>query len=131
MDKQGVASEHKTEGGGSIFLKGVDFDSGLKVEVVSMDKFTPTNPEYGVKHQYGTGGKVIKENWFVKQGILNEGQSFKYKFTVDGTVKEFDNSSLAFYFAFTKIDPEAGAKLFIKRDKQSETKVNWQIDILE
>lgn len=126
-NKQGVANEFKSEAPVSNFLKGADFDGGLELEVVGMEKFTPENPDFGVKHQYGAGGKVIKENWFVNKGILAEGQSFKYKFKVDGVEKSFDNSSLSFYFAFTKVDPEIGRKISIKRNKITDTKVEWEI----
>jgi hypothetical protein len=126
----GVASEFKTEGGTN-FIKGADFDNGLDVVVVGMSKFTPSNPDYGVKNTYGAGGVMTKENWFVKQGILKEGESFKYTFLVDGVEKQFDNTSLSFYFAFTKIDPAKGAKLNIKRTKNSSTDIKWDITELE
>ena len=125
-NNEGVANEFKSESTGtSNYLKGVDFDNGLDVEVVSMQKFTPSNPDYGIKNTYGAGGVVTKENWFVKQGILKEGESFKYKFQVDGIDKEFDNNSLSFYFAFTNKDPKAGDKLNIHRNKKSPTDVVW------
>lgn len=122
----GVASEFKT-GGSSSFIKGAEFDGGLNVEVVGMTKFTPSNPDYGVKNTYGAGGVMTKENWFVKEGLLKEGESFKYTFIVDGVEKEFDNNSLSFYFAFTKVNPAKGAKLNIKRTKNSSTDVKWDI----
>lgn len=131
MDNQehkGVASEYKTEStGGTLYIKGAEFDSGMEVEVVSMEKFTPEKADYGVKHVYGAGGKITKENWFVKNGILLEGESFKYTFKIGDDTREFDNSSLSFYFAFTKVDPLAGDKLKIKRTKESDTKVDWSI----
>ena len=122
----GVAEEYRTEQGSSNFLKGADFDGeGLDVEVVGMEKFTPSDPKYGVKHTYGAGGAVTKENWFVKQGILEEGQSFKYSFIVGGIEKRFDNSSLSFYFAFTNLNPSQGDKIVIKRNMKSQTNVEW------
>lgn len=125
---QGVAGAYKNEStGASNYLKGVAFDTGLDVEVVSMEKFTPSNPDYGIKNTYGAGGVVTKENWFVKQGILKEGESFKYKFLVDGCEKDFDNTSLSFYFAFTNVDPKKGDKLNISRNKVSSTDVKWTI----
>lgn len=128
MNEQGVAGEFKSENTGvSSYLKGADFDNGLDVTVVSMAKFTPSNPDYGIKNTYGAGGVITKENWFVKQGILAEGESFKYTFDVDGTKKEFDNNSLSFYFAFTNKDPKAGDKLNIHRNKKSPTDVVWTL----
>ena len=124
----GVAGEYKTEQASSSFLKGSDFDgAGLNVEVVGMEKFTPTDPKFGIKNQYGAGGVVTKENWFIKQGILTEGQSFKYRFIVDGVEKEFDNSSLSFYFAFSNLNPNKGDKILIKRNKITDTKVEWSV----
>ena len=123
----GVAGDFKSTGGSSSFIKGADFDNGMNVEVVSMAKFTPSNPDYGIKNTYGAGGVVTKENWFVKQGILKEGESFKYTFIIDEVEKQFDNTSLSFYFAFTNVDPKKGDKLTIKRTKNSSTDVKWDI----
>lgn len=115
--------------GSSKFLKGASFDGeGQKLVVVGMEKFTPEDPKYGVKNEYGAGGVVTKENWFVKEGILEEGQSFKYKFTQDGKEKEFDNSSAKFYFAFSKVDLDAGQAVSIKRKMNSPTDVVWTIE---
>ena len=132
-NNSGVASAYKTEdtGSGGTFLKGVDFDSGLTLTVVGMDKFTPENPEYGVKNTYGPGGVIVKENWLVKKGLLKEGESFKYRFILDGSNKEFDNHSLSFYFAFTRVNPEATDTVFIKRTMKSKTDVDWEIKIVE
>lgn len=128
MENKGVASEFKTEStGGLTYIKGSEFDSGMNVEVVSMTKFTPENPDYGVKNTYGPGGVVTKEHWFVKNSVLKEGESFKYTFKIGDDVREFDNSSLSFYFAFTKIDPLAGDTLLVKRNKKTETQVDWEI----
>lgn len=128
MDNNGVAGDYKNEGGGSNFLKGADFDGeGLVLEVVGMEKFTPNDPKFGVKNTYGAGGKVEKVNWFVKQNILEEGQSFKYSFNVEGVEKRFDNSSLSFYFAFTNLNPSRGDKILIKRNMKSQTNVEWTV----
>lgn len=126
----GIAEGYKSDSvneGGSKFLKGSDFDSGLVVEAVSMEKFTPSDAKYGVKNTYGAGGKLEKENWFVKKGILEEGQSFQFTFIVDGVEKKFDNSSLSFYFAFTNLNPAKGDKIKITRKMESQTKVEWEI----
>jgi hypothetical protein len=127
-ENEGVASEYKQEGSESSFLKGADFDKeGLVVEVVGMEKFVPSDPKYGIKNTYGAGGVVTKENWFIKQGILEEGQSFKYSFIVDGVEKAFDNSSLSFYFTFTNLNPSRGDKILIKRNLISQTNVEWTV----
>jgi hypothetical protein len=123
----GVAGDFKTASSGGSFIKSSEFDNGLTVEVVGMNKFTPNDPKYGVKNEYGAGGAVIKEHWFVKNGILAEGESFKYTFLVDGVEKTFDNSSLSFYFVFTKIDPKKGDILSIKRDNTNEKRPEWFI----
>lgn len=132
MEKEkGVANEYKTEQADSSFIKGADFDAGLTLEVFGMEKFTPSDPKYGVKNVYGPGGVVTKENWFVKKGILKEGESFKYRFVHNGVTKEFDNSSVSFYFAFTKVNPEPTDTVFIKRDKKSDTQVEWEVKIVK
>lgn len=129
-EKMGVASEYITDGNSeSTFLKGVDFDgNGLEVEVVSMEKFTPDDPKYGVTNTYGPGGVVTKENWFIKKKLLDEGQTWRYTFKVDGVQKVFDNKSATFYFAFTRVNPEPTEVLSIKRNKISDTKVDWTIN---
>lgn len=127
-ENNGVASQYKTESSGGSFLKGVDFDgNGLTLEVISMDVFTPENPKYGVSNSYGAGGVVTKENWFVSKGILKEGESFKYRFILNGVEKEFDNNSLSFYFAFTNVNPKRGETVTIKRNVISQTQVEWSI----
>jgi hypothetical protein len=124
----GVADEFVVERKESSFLKGIDFDGDGKVlEVVRMEKFTPADPKYGVNNTYGPGGVVKKVNWFIENKLLEEGQSFKYIFKEGDKEKSFDNSSLGFYFTFVKADLKVGDKVKIKRDKQSETKVEWEI----
>lgn len=129
-ENKSVADEFKVERKESNFLKGADFDSGLELEVVKMEKFTPADEKYGVKNTYGAGGVVTKEHWFIKNGLLKEGESFKYTFKQGDVEKSFDNSSLGFYFTFVKADLKEGDKVLIKRDKQSETKVDWEITLI-
>lgn len=125
---RGVAEEYRLESDGGNFLKGSDFDGvGLVVEVVGMEKFMPSDDKFGVKNQYGAGGVVTKVNWFIKQGILEEGYSFKYIFLVNGIEKRFDNSSLSFYFAFTHLNPTKGEKISIQRNKKSQFETEWKI----
>jgi len=141
MDKTGVADEFKVESSDSPFIKGVHFNDGLTLTVVGMEKFTPElgedGTDYGVKNEYGAGGVLKKENWFVKKGLLKEGESFKYRFTQNGVEKTFDNKSFAFYDAFNTTNPEATDEVFIKRvaqvvdGKASTTKFDWTIQIVE
>ena len=81
-----VAEKFKTEGDGEGtgggYIKSAELDQGMALEVVSMEVFTPDNPQYGVSNKYGPGGVLEKENWFVTKGLLEEGQSFRYKFTI-------------------------------------------------
>lgn len=128
-DKKSVSDEFEVERPESAFLKGVDFDGdGKTLEVVKMDKFTPEDPQYGVKNEYGAGGVVTKEHWFIKNGLLKEGESFKYTFKQGDKDKTFDNSSLGFYFTFIKADLVAGDRVLIKRDTSvSKTRPDWTI----
>ena len=114
----GVADKFKTEGGGN-FIKGVDFDDGLALVAVGMEKFKPGNAKYSVD----------EKSWFVKEGILEVGESFKYTFKVDDVVKEYDNDSCGFYFAFTNLNPAEGAEIWIKRDMKSQTEVEWIVEL--
>ncbi len=112
----------------SKFIKGADFDGeGLALEFVKMDVFTPTDPQYGVSNSYGPGAKLVKENYFVKNGKLKEGESFKYTFKDGDKEREFDNNSVRFFFAYEKAKLEAGTKVTIKRNKKSNTDVEWNI----
>lgn len=128
MENKNVADEFIVESVGGSFLKGADFDGdGLKLEVVKMEKFTPKDDKYGVKNTYGAGGVVTKEHWFIKNNLLKEGESFKYTFKSEDVEKSFDNSSLGFYFTFVKAELQAGDIVLIKRNKISETKVDWSM----
>ena len=112
----------------SKFIKGAEFDGeGLVLEFIKMDKFVPTDAQYGVQNQYGAGGVVTKENYFVKNGKLAEGESFKYYFKEGEKEREFDNNSVRFYFASEKAALKEGDKVTIKRNKKSNTDVEWNI----
>lgn len=112
----------------SKFIKGADFDGeGLTLEFVKMEVFTPTDPQYGVANTYGAGAKLVKENFFVKNGKLKEGESFKYFFKDEEKEREFDNNSVRFFFAYEKAKLVGGEKLLIKRNKKSNVDVDWSI----
>ena len=111
----------------SKFIKGAEFDEGLKLTFVKMEKFTPTDAQYGVKNTYGAGGKVEKENWFVKNGKLAEGESFKYFFKEGEKEREFDNNSVRFFFAYENAKLVEGDVVKIKRVKNSNTDIVWTI----
>lgn len=112
----------------SKFIKGADFDGeGLTLEFVKMEKFTPNDPQYGVVHTRGAGGVITKENYFVKNGKLLEGESFKYFFKDGEQEREFDNNSVRFFFAYEKAGLTGGEKVTIKRNKISNTDVVWTI----
>lgn len=112
----------------SKFIKGVEFDGeGLRLEFVKMDKFTPRDAKYGVANQYGAGGVLVKENYFVKNGKLAEGESFKYSFKEGDKEREFDNNSVRLFFAYENAKLEPGTEVTIKRNKKSNTDVEWSI----
>lgn len=112
----------------SRFLRGADFDGdGQILTVVGVEKFKPENPKYGVKNTYGAGGVLEKKHWFIDKGLLEEGESFKYRFTQNDLPKEFDNSSLSFFFAFKDANPEQGQIVTIKRNKKSDQDIEWTI----
>jgi hypothetical protein len=122
FDDAGTGSERT-------YLKGADFDGkGLVLEVVGMEKSTPQDPKFGVSHSYGAGGKIVKENWFVKNGILKEGETFTYRFKQDGAYRNFDNGSVGFYFAFTRANPKPEEVVLIARNKVTDTNVEWKIE---
>lgn len=114
------------------FLRGSDFDGeGQKLEVVNIEVITPekgpNGENYGVSNNYGPGGVIEKENYFIKNGSLKEGQTFRYNFIQNGVKKHFDNGSVGFAFAMQKAKLGEGDKVTIKRDKESNFKVNWEI----
>lgn len=111
----------------SKFIKGTEFDEGLKLKFVKMEKFTPEDPQYGVKNVYGAGGVVEKENWFVKEKKLEEGESWKYYFIDGEKNREFDNNSVRFYFAVENAKLSEGDEVEIKRVKNSNTDIVWTI----
>lgn len=110
----------------SKFIKGNEFDGeGLKLTFIKMEKFTPPDSQYGVKNVYGAGGKVEKENFFVKKGLLAEGESWKYYFKDGEKEREFDNNSVRFYFAYENAKLVEGDVVTIKRNKKSNTEIDW------
>ena len=114
------------------YIKGSEFDGeGLKLEVVGMEVYTPKKGEngedYGAKHTYGAGGVITKENYLIKEGILKEGETFKYKFKQDGVERNFDNSSVGFSFAVKNAGLKEGDIVTIKRNKKSNFDIKWLI----
>ena len=130
-DTKGVADEFVVERKESSFLKSSDFDTAQIVEVVKMEKFVPNKgkngEDYGVKNTYGAGGVVTKEHWFIKNKILEEGESFKYTFKQNDIEKTFENSSLSFYFSFIKAELVAGDVVSIIRDNTNDKRPEWTI----
>lgn len=120
--------EEGAEGTSKRFVNSKDFDNGMTLLADGMEVFTPEEAKYGVKNEYGAGGVIIKENFFVKKGILKEGESFRYTFkTVEGGEVVFENNSASFYFAFTKVNPDLGDKLSIQRNSISQFEIDWKI----
>ncbi len=116
------------EGSSKKFLGSEDFNNGITLVAVDMQIFTPDDTKYGVKNEYGAGGVLVKENWLVKNGVLKEGESFRYVFkTEDGSDAIFENNSLSMYFSFTKANPNAGEKINIKRTANSQFDIDWAI----
>jgi hypothetical protein len=114
------------------FIKGTEFDGqGLTLEVVGMEKYKPElgadGKDYGVKNTYGAGGVLTKEHYLVSKKILEEGQTFKYKFLEGETPRYFDNCSVGFFFAINKAELKAGDKVLITRNKKSSTDIDWLI----
>jgi hypothetical protein len=114
--------------GESPFLKGIEFatEKGLELEVVNMEVITPSDVKFGVSHTYGAGGIITKENWLVKTGVLNEGQSLRYNFIKDGVSKYFDNHSASFFIAMSGAKVETGDNVLIKRTGESKD-TKWTI----
>ncbi len=124
--------ENQEDGNSLSYIKGSDFDgNGLKLTVVGMEVITPTKgtngEDYGAKNTYGVGGKLEKENFLIKKGVLKEGQSFRYNFTQDNIERYYDNSSVGFFFAVKEAKLEKGDIVNISRDKISNFNVKWSI----
>lgn len=111
------------------FFRGTDFDGeGEKgLVVVGLEAFTPNDAQYGAKNTYGAGGIMVKENYLVKEKVIKEGESLKYKFTQDGKDRYFENHSVGFFFAVKNANLEAGDVVNISRVKKSPTDIVWTI----
>ena len=122
----------ETKGESVAFLKGVDFDGvGQVLEVVAINSFTPAKgkngEDFGVKNIYGAGGKLEKENYLVKIGVLKEGDALKYSFKQGGLDKFFTNNSASFFLAVKSANLENGDVVKIIRHKKTNTDVKWEI----
>jgi len=133
-DGFGFESNEEVKGDGATpFLKGSDFDGeGQVLEVIGMEVFTPklgkNGEDFGVKNTYGKGGVLEKENYLLKAGVLKEeGQALKYTFKQEGVDKFFTNNSVSFFFAVNNAKLETGDIVTIKRNKISNTNVQWSI----
>ena len=127
-DGFGAEKKEEVAGGEAPFIKGVEFatEKGLELEVVGMEVITPSDVQYGCAHTYGAGGTITKENWLVKSGICQEGQSLRYNFIKDGVAKYFDNHSVGFFIEMSKAKVEKGDKVLIKRTGESKD-TKWSI----
>lgn len=121
-------SEQTTDGVAP-FLRGTDFDGDGQKDliVVGLEAFTPDDAKYGANNTYGAGGIIVKENYLVKEKVIKEGQSLKYKFTQDGKDRHFNNHSVGFFFAIKNANLEPGDVVNISRVKKSATDVAWTI----
>lgn len=98
------------------FLKGADFEGeGLALAILSMKAEKADDPKYGVKED-GNG--------------LKAGETWVYTFeTENGTQKVFKNSSARLSGAISRLDPETGTKLRIKRSGESYD-TEWSVELV-
>lgn len=109
----------------SPFLKGEDFDKGIAVEVKGFSTIVAKDPKYGAE----------EKDWLFTSGKLKKGETFQYLFTtipVDSidiaTDKKYESKSAPFFIAFSKVDPEVGDKIWIKRSGKG-TKTTYLAEI--
>ena len=112
----------------SKFIKGAEFDGGLKLKFIKMEKFTPVDDKFGVRNSLNKDNS-IKENHFIKEGKLVAGESWKYYFIDGEKNREFDNNSVRFYFAIENAKLVEGDMVEIKREIKDGDKTNiiWTI----
>jgi len=90
----------------SQFLKGSDFEEGLKLEIVSVEKIKASKSKYGANEL----------DYLYKSKILEKGETFRYTFLLNGEEKIFDSKSAVFFIAFKNVNPETGDKVHIQRE---------------
>lgn len=76
-----------------------EFDNGLILQMVKpLEKMKSVNPKYGAK----------ADNFLVKNGILEEGETFRYVFkTAKGNERKIDTNSSPFFIAFKQATNES------------------------
>ena len=98
--------------GDSRYLKSGDFDGGKELRVVSVEKITAKDADYGA-------GSI---DWLFKEGILAAGETFRYSFLDDeGNEKMYDTKGTSFYFAFKDANVEADDKVNISKTGSGKT----------
>lgn len=100
------------------FLKGDDFEKGVELKVVGMEK---------IKANEGFGATIA--DYLCKEGIIEEGETFRYRFTQEtegeDIEKIYDTKSAVFFISMKECDPDNGDVVKITRTgKLRDTKYN-------
>lgn len=97
---------------GGEFIKAQEFEDGLILQVTKpMEKIMSRNPKYG----------ATKENYLVKQEILEIGQTFHYEFVnAEGEKRSHDSNSPAMFIGFKQCE-ELGVGDWVRITRTGKT----------
>lgn len=89
---------------GGAWVKASEFEGGLTLQVIKVEKVRPNNPKYGADDK----------NYLVKEEILDEGETFRYHFKdAEGNERQHDSSSAPMCIGFQQanVEPEDWVKI--------------------
>lgn len=97
---------------GGEFIKAAEFEDGLILQVSKpMEKILSRNPKYG----------ATKENYLVKQEILDVGETFHYEFqTPEGDKRSHDSTSSPLFIGMKQCE-ELGVGDWVKITRTGKT----------
>lgn len=99
---------------GGKFIKAAEFEKGLTLQIVKVEKIKAMNQKYGAE----------EKDYLVKEEILGVGETFKYVFKdAEGNEREHDSASAPMCIGFQQAQVEPGDWVKITRTgKTDETR---------
>ena len=103
--------EEALNNAGGAWIKGVEFEGGLVLQVMKVEKVRPNNPKYGAE----------EKNYLVKEEILEEGETFRYHFRdTEGNERQHDSSSAPMCIGFQQANVEPEDWVMITRTGKTD-----------
>lgn len=106
---------------GGYFVKGVEFEKGLTVQAVKVEKVKASNPKYGAQ----------EKDKICQQEILEEGETFEYTLqTPEGEERKLNSSSFPLFIGFRQAEIEPNDWVKITRTGKGD-KTRYTVEKVE